>query len=124
MLDFKNKTSEELYATIRALHPWLPCYITIGKHFLSVNPYKIKIETPEAKTMAEALYTTIQGKHSEDATSETLGHPGEIIAKDGKTRSLTIVCKDGKALKMEGLKLWGFFIRPFTGIFIKNIKLL
>ena len=123
MLDFKNKSSEELYATIRALHPWLPCYITIGNHFLSVNPYKVKIETAENKSMAEALYKTIHGKTSDDTDAETLGHPGEIIAKDGKTRSLTIVCKDGKALKMDGLKLWGFFIRPFTGIFIRNVKL-
>ena len=73
--------------------------------------------------MEEALYKTIQGSTANEAP-QTLGRAGEIIAKDGKTRSLTIVCKDGKALKMDGLKLWGFFIRPFTGIFIKNIKLL
>ena len=122
MLDFKTKSAEELYATIRALHPWLPCYITIGKHFLKVNPYKVKIQTSESKTMAEALYNTIQG-NAEDETPETSGQPGEIIAKDGQTRSLTIVCKDGRALKMDGLKLWGFFVRPFTGIFIRNLKL-
>ena len=100
MLDFKNKTAEELYATIRALHPWLPCYITIGKRFLSVNPYKCSC-------------TSLHESYS----------PGEIIAKDKKTKSLTIVCKCGNALKMEDLKLWGFWIRPFTKLFINNIKL-
>ena len=100
MLDFKNKTAEELYATIRALHPWLPCYITIGKRFLSVNPYKCSC-------------ISLHESYS----------PGEIIAKDKKTKSLTIVCKCGNALKMEDLKLWGFWIRPFTKLFINNIKL-
>ena len=96
----QDKTAEELYATIRALHPWLPCYITIGKRFLSVNPYKCSC-------------ISLHESYS----------PGEIIAKDKKTKSLTIVCKCGNALKMEDLKLWGFWIRPFTKLFINNIKL-
>ena len=98
MLDFENRTAEELYVIIRALYPWLPCYITVGNHFLSVNPYKVKIVTPQSE------YRT-----------------GLVIAKDPKTKSLTIVCKDGKALKMDGLRLWGFFIRPFTGLFIRML---
>lgn len=100
MLDFRNKTAEELYATIRALHPWLPSYITIGNKFLSINPYKCSIiNTPQK------------------------GSAGEIIAKDANTRSLTIICKCGRSLKMEDLKLWGFFMQPFTKQFIKNIKI-
>ena len=98
MLDFENRTAEELYVIIRALYPWLPCYITVGNHFLSVNPYKVKIVTPQSEYRA-----------------------GLVIAKDPKTKSLTIVCKDGKALKMDGLRLWGFFIRPFTGLFIRML---
>lgn len=98
MLDFENRTAEELYVIIRALYPWLPCYITVGNHFLSVNPYKVKIVTPQSEYRA-----------------------GLVIAKDPKTKSLTIVCKDGKALKMDGLRLWGFFIRPFTGVFIRML---
>ncbi len=100
MLDFRNKTAEELYATIRALHPWLPCYITIGNKFLSINPYKCSIINTQEK-----------------------GCAGEIIAKDENKKSLTITCKCGRALEMEDLKLWGFFIRPFTKQFIKNIKI-
>lgn len=99
MLDFRNKTAEELYATIRALHPWLPCYITLGNKFLSINPYKCSIINTQEK-----------------------GSAGEIIAKDENSKSLTIICKCGRALKMDDLKLWGFFIRPFTKQFIKNIK--
>ena len=98
MLDFENRTAEELYVIIRALYPWLPCYITVGNHFLSVNPYKVKIVTPQSEYRA-----------------------GLVIAKDPKTKSLTIVCKDGKALKMDGLRLWVFFIRPFTGLFIRML---
>lgn len=100
MLDFKNKTAEELYATIRALHPWLPSYITIGNKFLSINPYKCSIINTPQKDSA-----------------------GAIIAKDANTRSLTIICKCGRSLKMEDLKLWGFFMQPFTKQFIKNIKI-
>ena len=96
MLDFKNNTSEEIVRIIKALHPWMPCYITSGNHFLKINPYKIKIETLQSDIPA-----------------------GYIIAKNPKEKSLTIVCKDGKALKMDALKLWGFFIRPFTGLFIR-----
>lgn len=96
MLDFKNNTSEEIVRIIKALHAWMPCYITSGNHFLKINPYKIKIETLQSDIPA-----------------------GYIIAKNPKEKSLTIVCKDGKALKMDDLKLWGFFIRPFTGLFIR-----
>lgn len=100
MLDFKNKTSEELSAIIRALHPWLPCYISVGNQFLKVNPYKCRIET-----------------------MTTAANAGKIIAKDDKKRSLTIVCKDGRALTTDDLKLYGFFKRPFTKLFIKRLVL-
>lgn len=100
MLDFKNKTTEELSAIIRALHPWLPCYITVGNHFFKVNPYKCRLET-----------------------MTTAANAGKIIAKDDKKRSLTIVCKDGRALTLEDLKLWGVFKRPFTKLFIKRLDL-
>ena len=100
MLDFKNKSAEELYATIRALHPWMPCYITLGKNFLSINPYKCS-------------YIKLHEKYT----------PGEIIKKDIKNKSLTIVCKCGNALKMDELRLWGYFKRIFTKSFINSIKL-
>lgn len=123
MLDFKNKPAEEIYAIIRALHPWLPCYITIGKRFLQVNPYKVTILAPQNATLTETIFKSLTC--SEETGAERVGlsgKPGEIIEKDYKTRSLTIMCKDGKALKMDGLKLWGVFLKPYTKLFIKRLK--
>ena len=99
MLDFENCTAEELHAKIRALHPWAPAYVTVGRHFLIPNPYKLKIV--ELNNFYPA---------------------GKIIAKSGRKASLTIVCKNKKALKMDGLKLYGFFNRPFSKLFIHSIR--
>ena len=43
MLDFERETAEEIVARIKALHPWLPCYVTIGKEFYIPNPYEMEI---------------------------------------------------------------------------------
>lgn len=43
MLDFELETAEEILARVRALHPWLPCYITIGRDFYIPNPYEMEI---------------------------------------------------------------------------------
>lgn len=102
MLDFTSKTAEEMFAHIKALHPWLPCYITAGNHFLKVNPYKIKILSQSVLLKDQA---------------------GKIADKDVKTKSLTIICKDGKTLKMDDLKLFSVFLRPFTKLFISYLKL-
>ncbi len=49
MLDFERETADEICARVRALHPWLPCYVTLGEDFYIVNPYEIDIlETCEA----------------------------------------------------------------------------
>lgn len=93
MLDFENQTSDEIVNTVRALHPYLPAYITYKNFFFIVNPYKIKI-------------------------TDKTGSPGEILAKCSKTRMLTIACKDGKAIKMSCLKLYMF--TPFTSLFISK----
>lgn len=92
MLDFKDMTSVEIHNTIRALHPYLPTYISYKNFFFVVNPYKAKL-------------------------SDKTGKPGEIVTKCAKTRSLTIACKDGIAVKMSGLKLYG--LSPLTDLFIK-----
>ena len=92
MLDFENQTSVEILNTIRALHPYLPTYITYGSKFFIVNPYKTRI-------------------------LDKAGKPGQIIAKCAKTRSLTICAKDGKAIKISGLKLYK--LTPLTKLFIK-----
>lgn len=99
MLDFKNKTAEELYATVRAFHPWLPCYITVGKDFFTVNPYNFKIINNHTYPQ----------------------NAGEIVDKDITSCSLTIISKDGRAIKADKLKVYGIFKKPFTKFFIKNI---
>ena len=82
MLDFTQKTAMEMHAHIRALHPWLPCYITIGHKFFIPNPYKLRI------------------------INNINAPAGKIIAKNPKTMMLTIACKDGNALEMSDLKLY------------------
>ena len=108
MLDFKNMTSTEIINTTRALHPYLPTYITFtlssrtcfgisGMHltyYFITNPYKINI-------------TNIRGK------------AGQIVNKNSKEKSLTIICKDGIGLKLSGLKLYR--LNPLTSLFIKYI---
>ncbi len=83
MLDFEIQTSEQISRTIRALHPFLPCYITHNDKFFIVNPYKFQIllETNNAKS-------------------------GDIIAKNADKKSLTIVCADGKSIRFNDLTLY------------------
>lgn len=58
MLDFARETAEEISARVRALHPWLPCYVTIGEEFYIPNPYELEItESCEAGVKLEG--TTI-----------------------------------------------------------------
>lgn len=97
MLDFERETAEEIHARIRALHPWLPTYYTYKDKFFIPNPYKLKIINSDR------------------------GKIGEIIDTYYKNCSITVQCKNGKALKMDGVKLYGLFNRPFTKLFIKNI---
>lgn len=83
MLDFTVQTSDEISRTVRALHPFLPTYITYKNKFLIVDPYKFKI-----------------------LNEFSANFPGEIITKDIKENSLTIICKDKKAIKFTNLKLY------------------
>ncbi|MBQ8668517.1 hypothetical protein IJ472_01960, partial [bacterium] len=43
MLDFTFQTSEDVLRTVRALHPFLPCYITCEDKFLVVDPYSMQV---------------------------------------------------------------------------------
>lgn len=83
MLDFKFQTSDEISRTIRALHPFLPCYITYLNKFFIVNPYNFKI---------------LQESFSANA--------GDIVAKNSEKSSITILCADDKAIRFTDLKLY------------------
>lgn len=43
MLDFERESAVEIMARVKALYPWLPCYVTIGKEFYIPNPYEMEI---------------------------------------------------------------------------------
>lgn len=96
MLDFTYQTSDEISRTIRALHPFLPTYITHKDKFFVVDPYKFQIllETSES------------------------AQPGKIIAKNPDTKSLTIVCADGKPIRFKNLTLYKTPL--LTKSYIKN----
>lgn len=83
MLDFKFQTSDEISRTIRALHPFLPCYITYLNKFFIVNPYNFKI---------------LQESFSANA--------GDIVAKNPEKSSITILCADDRAIRFTDLKLY------------------
>lgn len=82
MLDFSTQSSKQISRTIRALHPFLPCYITYKNSFYIVDPYNFKI-------LDENYYEQ---------------KPASIISDDLKHKSLTIVCCDKKAIQFFNLK--------------------
>ena len=84
MIDFSYQTALEITRTVRALHPFLPCYITHNENFFIIDPYSMQI-------LQEPF--------------ENCG-AGEIIAKNSDKKSLTIVCKDKMAIRFNNLKLY------------------
>lgn len=95
MLDFKFQTSDSISRTIRALHPFLPCYIEYKGKFFIVNPYNFQILSEESQFS-----------------------PGDIIAKNSDRASITVVCADKKPIRFVGLRLYKADFR--TKNFIKN----
>lgn len=97
MLDFNYQTSIDISRTIRALHPFLPCYIEYENKFFIVNPYNFHI-----------------------LPDQVVASAGSIIDKDSDKASLTIVCKDQKAIKFVGLRLYkfGFMTKYFINKFV------
>lgn len=111
MLDFEKETAEQIDARIRAFHPWLPCYVTYGKKYFIPNPYKLKILDEEYTQKILAKNEITQPKI------------GTIIGTHYKSRTIIVMCQNGKSLKMVGTNLYGYFNRFFTKTFIKNIDL-
>jgi methionyl-tRNA formyltransferase len=102
MIDFKFQTSDDIIRTVRAIHPFLPSYITCDKNFFIVDPYSMQLV-------------------SEDLGSTT---PGDVVLKYPERRSLTIVCKDGKAIRFSNLKLYKFpfLTRWFIDKYVETIS--
>ncbi len=85
IINFKTQSSIEIFRQVRAFHPWIHCYIEVKGKMFKITPNK----------------WTVEGK------SDKIG---KIIAANTQSKSLTIVCSDGVAVKFEGLK-------RFRGIF-------
>lgn len=82
MLDFELQTSDEVSRIVRALHPFLPSYITHKDKFFITDPCHFKI------------------------IGTSSAPPGSIIAKNPKNASLSIVCKDFKVVQFFNLRLY------------------
>lgn len=96
-LDF-NKSAEENFATIRASYPW--CETWFYHKGIPVVPNVHKSFVEENKS----FYT----------------EPCTVIEVCPKTKTIAVVCGDGKILRMSGLKLYNKLDRPFTKNFIKR----
>lgn len=90
-LDFK-KTAEENAALIRAIHPWDRAYFYHNITPLAPNPHKTYIE--------------------ENTTNYT-SH-GTVTKVCSKSRTVSVLCADGKVLRMEDVLLYKKIDSPFT----------
>lgn len=99
MLDFQ-KTAQEVYNHIRAIHPWGQTYFAIGKEFLSPNPHKTYI--------------------LDNNTSFTKA--GQLVEIEPKQKVLTIVCGDNKLIRFEDITLYKkkWFTKGFLKKLAKN----
>ncbi len=97
MLDFKQ-SAEEISAHIRAFHPWSKTFFEHKNKFFIPNPYALEI-----------LENTTELKET-----------GQIIDKNNKEKSITVVCGDGKLLKMSNLKLYGILNKLFCSFYIEH----
>ena len=84
MLDFSTQSSLDIFRTVKALHPFLPTYISYKNRFFVVNPYSIKILQKDFLCASS----------------------GDIVYKNPQDCSLTIICSDKKAVQFSGLKLY------------------
>ena len=94
ILDFQNETAEEIDRRIRALTPWLMCYIPYKKDFFSFKNYKI---TPEI----------------------SIKEPATIVKKTNK--SVYIVCRDGRIIQFSSLKSKRIFAEALKNIYFNRI---
>ena len=96
-LNFK-KSAEENLAAIRAIHPWNQAYFFHNITAIAPDPHATTIE--ENKTN----FTTA----------------GTIVEVNAKTRTIAVLCQDRKVLKMNNVKLYKKWDRPFTKNYISR----
>jgi methionyl-tRNA formyltransferase len=94
-LDF-TKSAEQNYALIRAIHPWgKTCFYHYNTAF-----------TPNPRT------TTVEENRSEYQKA------GTVVRVDSKSKTLSILCEDGKVLCMKNVSLYNTYDKPFTKNYI------
>ena len=96
-LDFK-KSAEENAALIRAAHPWTKAYFYHEITPIVPNPHKIFIEE----------------NHSNYSSR------GTIVEVDPDSKLISVLCEDGKILRMQDVKLYKKHDAPFTKNYIKR----
>ena len=96
-LDF-TKSADDNYALIRAIHPWGRTWFYNDITALSPNP--------------ETTYI-------ENNTTE-FRQPGTVTYLDIKTKTLSVLCGDGKILKMSNIDLYKKCDRPFIKNYLKR----
>lgn len=94
-LNFK-KSAEENYAAIRAIHPWNRAYFYHNITPIAPDPHNTSIE--------------------ENKTSFTTA--GTVVEVDVKTKTIAILCQDGKVLRMSNVCLYKKQDRLFTKNYI------
>lgn len=95
-LDFDND-AEVVAAQIRAIHPWGRTYFYHKNQIFYPNPYRIVIIESDIKKPA-----------------------GVVVGVDYSDKSITVMCKNSKLLKMSGLNLYGKYKRFLTKGYIKR----
>lgn len=96
-LDF-NKSAEELFALIRANHPWNQTYFYHKVSAITPNPHSTSIEDNQTE------YTEC----------------GTVVDCDVKTKTISVLCGDKKVLKMKDVNLFNKYDRPFTRNYISR----
>jgi len=92
-----HKSADELYALIRAAHPWYRTYFHHDITALTPNPCKTYVIT----------------------NNSGYSNAGTIIDVDADKKSITILCEDGKALQMNDINLYKKTDKIFTKNYIK-----
>jgi len=97
-IDF-SKPVEDIIAQIRGIHPWGRCYFYHKGVAIYPNPYRLTV-----------------------INANTEGHKtGEVVSTDFNDKSITVVCPEGKLLRMGGIKLYGTYRRFLTKGYIRRI---
>ena len=128
MLDF-SKSAEEVSAHIRAFHPWTKCYFQYNNHFFIPNPYGLEILEKRQSNLEAKSDENYASRHLGIFASKNISHftahnqPGAIVDKSHKDKSITVLCGDGKLLKMDSVKLFGplrFLTKWYIKYRVKN----